>query len=201
GRIPGRGIITMGSGTNHQAVELAKVLKTGSLRVRPELQSDVQIGASLGETAIRRGTLSLAIGAAAVMAFMMAYYRTAGLVAVIGLLLNVLFLMAAMVVIRATLTLPGIAGIVLTLGMAVDANVLIYERVREELNRGKALLQAVRAGFDRALLTIMDSNITTFLAGLVLYNVGVGPVRGFAVTMMIGIVTSVFTAYFVARLI
>ncbi len=200
-RIPGRGIITMGSGNLSQANELAKVLKTGSLQVRPELQSDTQIGSTLGEQAIFRGQLSMALGAAAVVIFMLLYYRTAGVVSVIALALNVLFLMGAMVAIRATLTLPGIAGVVLTLGMAVDANILIYERVREELTRGKALLQAVRAGFDRALLTIMDSNLTTFLVGLVLYNVGVGPVRGFAVTMMIGIVTSVFTAYFVARLI
>ncbi|MEZ5964911.1 MAG: protein translocase subunit SecD [Planctomycetota bacterium] len=201
GRIPGRGIITMGSGTLTHANELAKVLKTGSLQVRPELQSDTQIGSTLGEDAIRRGLISMALGATAVVAFMLWYYRLAGLVAIAALFLNVLLLVAAMVVIRATLTLPGIAGIVLTLGMAVDANILIYERIREEIGRGKDLLQAVRAGFDRALLTILDANITTFLAGLVLYNVGVGPVRGFAVTLMVGIATSVFTAYFGARLI
>jgi len=201
GRIPGNGIITMGSGTLAHADELAKVLKTGSLQVRPELQSDTQIGSSLGDMAIHRGLISMALGAFTVVVFMLWYYRVAGLVAVSALFLNVLLLMGAMVVIRATLTLPGIAGIVLTLGMAVDANILIYERIREELVRGKALLQAVRAGFDRALLTILDANITTFLCGLVLYNVGVGPVRGFAVTLMIGIATSVFTAYFGAKLI
>ncbi len=200
-RIPGSGIITMGNGTVDHAAELAKVLKTGSLQVRPELQQRTAIGASLGEVAIFRGGLSMALGAAAVVIFMLAYYRTAGLVAVIGLAMNVLLLMAAMIGMRATLTLPGIAGLVLTLGMAVDSNILIYERIREELNRGKAIVQAVRAGFDRALLTILDANITTFLAGLVLYHIGVGPIRGFAVTLMVGIVTSVFTAYFVSRLI
>lgn len=200
-RIPGSGIITMGGGTIDDADELAKVLKTGSLQVRPELQQRTAIGASLGEVAIFRGGLSMALGAAAVVIFMLVYYRQAGLVAVIGLAMNLLLLMAALVGIRATLTLPGIAGLVLTLGMAVDSNILIYERIREELNRGKAILQAVRAGFDRALLTIIDANVTTFLAAFILYHVGVGPIRGFAVTLMIGILTSVFTAYFVSRLI
>ena len=200
-RIPGSGIITMGNGTIDDAHELARVLKTGSLQVRPELQQRTAIGASLGEIAIFRGGLSMALGAAAVVIFMLVYYKMAGLVAVAGLAMNLLLLMAAMVGIRATLTLPGIAGLVLTLGMAVDSNILIYERIREELARGKAILQAVRAGFDRALLTIIDANVTTFLAGFVLYHIGVGPIRGFAVTLMIGILTSVFTAYFVSRLV
>lgn len=200
-RIPGSGIITMGGGTIDNAHELSMVLKTGSLQVRPELQQRTAIGASLGEVAIFRGGVSMALGAAAVVIFMLVYYRQAGLVAVIGLAMNLLLLMAALVGIRATLTLPGIAGLVLTLGMAIDSNILIYERIREELNRGKAILQAVRAGFDRALLTIIDANVTTFLAAFILYHVGVGPIRGFAVTLMIGILTSVFTAYFVSRLI
>jgi SecD/SecF fusion protein len=200
GRIPGRGIIS-GGFTKAEVEDLVKVLRTGSLRVEPELQSNLSIGPNLGEAATQRGMLSLAIGAVLVFAFMLWYYGVAGSIACVTLVLNIFLLWASMVLLQATVTLPGLAGIVLTMGMAVDANVLIYERIREELERGKDLLRAVRAGFDRAMSAILDSNITTFLVGLVLYNVGVGPVRGFAVTLMVGIVTTVFTQFFVTRLL
>jgi protein-export membrane protein SecD/preprotein translocase SecF subunit len=199
-KISGNGIIT-GDFTNEEVDELVKVLKTGSLRVEPELMSRESIGPTLGDAAIRRGAISLVAGAVLVFSFMLFYYRAAGTIACVTLVLNVFLLWAAMLFMQATITLPGLGGIVLTLGMAVDANVLIYERIREELAKGKDLLRAVRAGFDRAMSAILDSNITTLLVGLVLYNVGVGPVRGFAVTLMVGVVTTVFTQFFVTRLL
>ena len=199
-RIPGRGII-QGRFTQEEVNELVKVLRTGSLRVEPELQSSLSIGPTLGQKAVDRGMVSLGIGGLLVFAFMLWYYGVAGSIACITLVLNIFLLWSCMLIMQATVTLPGLAGIVLTMGMAVDANVLIYERVREELAKGKDMLRSVRAGFERAMSAILDSNITTFLVGLVLYNVGVGPVRGFAVTLMVGIVTTVFTQFFVTRLL
>ncbi len=198
--IPGNGIIS-GDFTREEVDELVKVLRTGSLRVEPELVSSESIGPTLGRKAIDRGAISLVAGAVLVFGFMLFYYRVAGTIACMTLVLNVFLLWAAMLFMQATITLPGLGGIVLTMGMAVDANVLIYERIREELAKGKDLLRSVRAGFERAMSAILDSNITTFLIGLVLFNVGVGPVRGFAVTLMVGIVTTVFTQFFVTRLL
>ena len=200
GKIAGSGQI-YGDFTKEEVDELVKVLRTGSLRVEPELLSKSIIGPSLGSAAIERGVYSLLAGSVLVFAFMLVYYGVAGTIACITLLLNMYLLFAAMLFMQATITLPGLGGIVLTMGMAVDANVLIYERIREELAKGKDLLRSVRAGFERAMAAILDSNITTFLAGLVLFNVGSGPVRGFAVTLMVGIVTTVFTQFFVTRLL
>ena len=200
GKITGPGIIS-GNFTPEEVDELVKVLKTGSLRVEPLLVSKESIGPTLGAIAIQRGTWSLIAGAVLVFAFMLLYYRTPGVIACVTLVLNVFLLFGAMLFLQATITLPGLGGVVLTMGMAVDANVLIYERIREELAKGKDLMRAVRAGFDRAMSAILDSNITTFLVGMVLYNLGVGPVRGFAVTLMVGIVTTVFTQFFVTRLL
>ncbi len=199
-KIPGRGIIE-GDFTIDEVEELVKVLRTGSLRIEPEMLSKSTIGPNLGQAAITRGLWSIVGGGLLVFAFMLAFYKIAGTIACVALLLNVFLLYAGMLFMQATITLPGLGGIVLTLGMAVDANVLIYERIREELNKGKEMLQAVRAGFERAMSAILDSNITTFLVGLVLFNVGVGPVRGFAVTLMVGIITTVFTQFFVSRLL
>ncbi len=200
GRIPGRGVIE-GVFTPREVSSLVKVLKTGSLKVRPIKTSQHTIGATLGQKSVTLGLWSIIVGGICVLLFILYYYKLAGLVAFAAIALNVFLIMGAINFIEATLTLPGIAGLVLTMGMAVDANILIYERIREELKRGKELLQAARVGFERAMVTILDANITTFLAGLVLFNVGVGPIRGFAVTLMIGIVTSVFTAFFVSRLV
>ena len=200
GRIPGSGQIA-GSFTRAEVDELVRVLKTGSLKVEPEIQAKQVIGPALGKKAVRNGLFSIALGGAIVLAFILFYYRLAGLVAFIGIALNVLFIWGILMMLQATLTLPGIAGIVLTMGMAIDANILIYERIREEIEKGKEMLQACRTGFEKAMVTILDSNITTFIAGVVLYNVGVGPIRGFAVTLMVGIVTTVFTAFFVSRLV
>ncbi|MGE3172868.1 MAG: protein translocase subunit SecD [Planctomycetota bacterium] len=199
-RIPGNGQIS-GAFTQSEVDELVKVLRTGSLQVEPQLLSDRSVGPTLGAYALWLGEISLIAGTLAVFAFMLWYYKLAGVVACVSLLLNVFLLWSAVLFMQATITLPGLGGIVLTLGMAVDANVLIYERIREEADRGKDMIRAVRAGFERAMSAILDSNITTFLTGLVLYNVGVGPVRGFAVTLMVGIVTTVFTQFFVTRLL
>jgi SecD/SecF fusion protein len=199
GKITGTGIIT-GDFTTGEVDELVKVLKTGSLRVEPVLLSKESIGPTLGSESIHRGLISLASGGALVFVFMIWYYGIAGTIACVMLLLNLLMLWAAMLFMQATITLPGLGGIVLTLGMAVDANVLIYERIREERENGKDILRAVRAGFERAMSAIMDSNVASFLAALVLYNIGTGPVRGFAVTLMIGIVTTLFTQFFVTRI-
>ncbi len=199
-KIPGNGIIT-GDFTTAEVEELVKVLRTGSLRVEPQLVSSESIGPTLGRQAVERGAFSLIAGAVLVFLFMLWYYGAAGTIACVTLVLNVFLLWAAMLFMQATITLPGLGGIVLTMGMAVDANVLIYERIREEMAKGKDMLRSVRAGFERAMSAILDSNITTFLVGMVLFNVGVGPVRGFAVTLMVGIVTTVFTQFFVTRLL
>ena len=200
GRIPGNGII-QGDFTQREVSGLIKVLKTGSLKVIPIETSRRTIGASLGQKAVQIGMWSIAIGGLCVLAFILYFYRLAGLVAFTAIALNIFLIYGIINFIEATLTLPGIAGLVLTMGMAVDANILIYERIREELAGGKELEQAARVGFERAMVTILDANITTFLGGLVLFNVGVGPIRGFAVTLMIGILTSVFTAFFASRLV
>lgn len=199
-RIPGRGQIS-GSFTEAEVAELVKVLRTGSLKVKPQLLSDLTVGETLGADSIRLGGYSLIAGGVAVFLFMLWYYRLAGIVACISLSLNMFLLWSALLFMQATITLPGLGGIVLTIGMAVDANVLIYERIREEFEKGKDMIRAVRAGFERAMSAILDSNITTFLTGIVLFNVGVGPVRGFAVTLMVGIVMTVFTQFFVTRLV
>jgi preprotein translocase subunit SecD len=164
------------------------------------LEFEQQVGPQLGADAIRWGATSFVIGAFLIVAFMIFYYRLAGTIAVAALVLNVLFILGILAAVEARLTLPGIAGIVLTIGMAVDANVIINERIREELRAGKSPRAAVDAGYARAFWTIFDSQVTTFIAAVVLYQFGTGPIRGFAVTLMIGIITSMFTGIFVTRL-
>jgi preprotein translocase subunit SecD len=166
-----------------------------------EILEDRTVGPSLGEDSIRRGRNSIIIGMVALVLAMGLYYRLSGLVSNLALVLNLFFVLALLSMFKATLTLPGIGGIVLTLGMAVDANVLIFERVREELRLGKTARAALDAGFSKAFLTIIDANITTLIAALVLLQFGTGPVKGFAVTLSIGIVSSLFTAIFVSRLV
>ena len=151
------------------------------------------VGAQLGDENIERGFQSLAVGLGLVALFMMVYYKLFGIAAVLALTANLMLIVAIMSLLGATLTLPGIAGIVLTIGMAVDANVLIFSRIREEL-RDRAPQAAIQAGFDRAFVTIFDANLTTFFVAIILFSIGSGPVKGFAVTLAIGIVTSMFTA-------
>ncbi len=184
-----------------EAHDLAIVLRAGALPAPVTLSEERAVGPTLGRDSIRQGLFSFAVGFTAVVAFMIFYYRLAGVLADLALVMNVFFLLAALAVFGATLTLPGIAGIVLTLGMAVDANVLINERIREELRQSKTPRAAIEAGYERALPAILDSNITTFLSGLILLNFGSGPVKGFAVTLCIGIVTSVFTAVVGTRIV
>ncbi|HPX11629.1 MAG TPA: SecD/SecF family protein translocase subunit, partial [Syntrophales bacterium] len=153
-----------------------------------------------GQDSIEKGFLSILVGGVLVVFFMILYYRVSGVIANVALILNVILIMAALAAFGATLTLPGIAGIVLTIGMAVDANVLIFERIREEIRVGKSASAAVAAGYSRALTTIIDANVTTLIAAVVLFQFGTGPVKGFAVTLSIGIICSMFTAIFVTRI-
>jgi len=196
----GRASIT-GNFDLRDARDLAIVLRAGALPAPVSLAEERTVGPTLGRDSIHRGLISFAVGGALVVLFMIIYYRGAGLLADGALILNVFFIVAALAAFEATLTLPGIAGLVLTLGMAVDANVLINERIREELRLGKSVRAAVEAGYARALPAILDTNITTFLSGLILFQFGSGPVKGFAITLVIGLFTSVFTAVVCTRII
>jgi len=187
--------------SRREAEDIVTILQSGSMRAPVDIIEERTVGPSLGEESIRAGFISVTVGLLLVVLFMIMYYRTAGVVADIALLLNVILILGILAGFNATLTLPGIAGIVLTIGMAVDANVLIYDRVREEQATGKTLRAAVSAGYDNSLSAILDANITTFFMGVILYSFGVGPVKGFAVTLMAGILSSLFTAIIVTRLI
>jgi preprotein translocase subunit SecD len=195
----GRASIT-GNFTIKEARDLAIILRAGALPAPVEIVEERTVGPSLGRDSIEQGVRSFIVGAALVVIFISLYYKGAGLVAIAALLFNVLFLMAILVAFQAVLTLPGIAGIVLTVGMAVDANVLINERIREELRAGRAARSSVEGGYQNALPAIFDSNITTFLSGAILFQFGTGPIKGFAVTLCVGILTTVVTAVFLTRL-
>jgi preprotein translocase subunit SecD len=184
-----------------EAKDIVTVLKSGALPAPVEIVAEQTVGPSLGAQSIRAGTVSLVLGMGFVIIFMFLYYRSAGIVADIALLLNIVFIFGILAGFQATLTLPGIAGIVLTIGMAVDANVLVFERVREEQSTGKTLKAAIAGGYANALSAILDANITTFLVAAILYSFGKGPIQGFAVTLMAGIVSSLFTAIFVTRIV
>ena len=196
----GRAVIT-GQFTTQEATDLAIVLRAGSLPAPVSVLEERTVGPSLGQESIDSGINAALVGAAAVVVFMAIYYGMSGVIADVMLCFTMLIVMAGMAGFGATLTLPGIAGIVLTIGMAVDANVLIYERIREELHLGLSPLAAVKAGFERATISITDSNLTTIIATVILYQFGTGPIRGFAVTLSLGIVASMFTAIFVSRAI
>ncbi|WP_253449123.1 protein translocase subunit SecD [Halomonas sp. Y3] len=182
-----------------EAAELALLLRSGSLAAPIYFVQERTIGPSLGAENIKRGVMSVQIGLLLVVLFMLIRYKVFGIIANVALALNLTLLMAAMSLLGATLTLPGIAGIVLTLGMAVDANVLIFERIREELRGGLSIQQAIHAGYERAFTSIVDANITTLLVAVILFSIGTGPVKGFAVTLSLGIITSLFTALLVTR--
>jgi SecD/SecF fusion protein len=190
-----------GNFTLEDTKDLANVLKAGRLPAPARIIGEAVVGPSLGQEAISAGLLSCVLGLVVILIFMIAYYKRAGTVAVIAVLINVFFLMGVLVSIRAVLTLPGIAGIILILGVAVDANVLVYERVREELGLGKSIRIAVADGFKHALPSILDANISTFLTGVILFLFGSGPIQGFATTLMIGIVTTLFCSLLISRLI
>ncbi len=197
--IPGGDVQITGNFSFEDAHELAIVLRSGALPAPVEIIEERTVGPSLGRDSIRQGELSFVVGAVAVLLFMAIYYNGAGLLADFGLTLNILLLVCVMAALQATLTLPGIAGIVLTLGMSVDANVLVNERMREELRGGKSPREAVKLAYERAWSAIRDSNISTFVAGLILFQFGTGPVKGFAVTLCVGVLTGVFPCFVVTR--
>jgi len=196
----GRAQIT-GNFTMEEARDLAIVLRAGSLPAPVKILEQRTVGPSLGQDSIRQSVKSILIGGAVVVAFMMIYYLLSGAIANVALCLNILIILSALAAFRATLTLPGIAGILLTIGMAVDANVLIFERTREELRMGKTPRAAIEGGYAKALVTILDANITTLIAALFLFQFGTGPIKGFAVTLTIGLTASLFTAIVCTRVI
>jgi preprotein translocase subunit SecD len=200
-RIPSGQAQISGGFTFEEASDLAIVLRTGALQAPVQVFEERTVGPSLGADSIRKGVISTLAGALTVFLFMLVYYRLSGVIADIALLLNLAILLAAMAWFQATLTLPGIAGIVLTIGMAVDTNILIFERIREEFRLGKTVRAAIDAGFRRAFTTVIDTHVTVVVSGVILYQFGTGPVKGFAVTLMIGIVASLFTAVFFTRLV
>jgi preprotein translocase subunit SecD len=200
GQISDNGRIT-GSFTPQQASDLALVLRSGALPASIKYEPHTTVGPSLGADSIRHGVIASIVGFVAVMAFMLVYYRGAGINADVALIFNLIILVAVLAYFGAVLTLPGIAGVILTVGMGVDSNVLIFERIREELRLGKTVGAAVAGGFDHAFLTIIDTHVTTVVSALILFTFGTGPIRGFAVTLTIGLVANLFTSVFVSRVI
>ncbi len=198
-RIPNGQARITGNFTAEEARDLAIVLRAGALPAPLKIVEERSVGPSLGRDSITKGIRASLIAAAYVLLFMVIYYSLSGLIANFALFLNVLLLIGGLAAFRGTLTMPGIAGIALTIGMAVDANILIYERIREELHLGKTVRTAIAQGFQRAWLAIFDSNVTTIITGIVLYFIGTGPIRGFALTMIIGLVLNLITAVFVTR--
>jgi len=201
GRIPHGNASITGTFTDQQAGDLAIVLRAGALPAPMNIIEERTVGPSLGRDSVRTGVNAALIGAVSVMIFMLFYYRASGLIAIFGLMVNLFFLGAGLAALKATLTLPGIAGIVLTIGMAVDANVLIFERIREELRTGVRPSLAIDAGYDRAFTTILDANLTTLISAVVLYWFGTGPIKGFAVTLAIGIIANLYTAVIITRMV
>jgi len=205
GKIGARGVITTGKGSYDEALresrDLAIVLRAGALPAPLELMEQRVVGPSLGADSVSKGAFASLLGILAVFFLTAVYYRVSGAIAVISLLLNVVLVLAILVWLEATLTLPGIAGIALTVGIAVDSNVVIYERIREELGLGKTIGASVESGFDKAFKTILDANVANGIAAVILMMYGSGPVKGFAVTMIIGIITTLFTAVFVCRVL
>lgn len=198
-RITSQGRIT-GTFTTEEAKDLALVLRSGALPVPVQVEQERTVGPSLGKESIEKGKLSMIVGGILVFIFMIIFYRLQGVIADVALTLNMLFIMGFLSAFGVTLTLPGIAGLVLTLGMAVDGNIIIFERIKEELRIGKSPLAAIDAGYGRSLWTILDANITTLITALILFWFGTGPIKGFAATLSIGIISTVFSNVIVARL-
>lgn len=198
-RISGGEAQISGNFTMEEARDLAIVLRAGSLPAPVKILENRTVGPSLGKISIQKGFTAAIIGVALVAVFILVYYRLSGILADIALLSNFILILGFMNFLEATLTLPGIAGLILMVGMSVDANVLIYERIREEIRLGRTPVNAIEAGYEKAMSTIMDANITTFIAAIVLFQFGTGPIKGFAVTLSIGILASLFTAIFLTR--
>ena len=200
-RIPGGRAVITGQFTVDQARDLAIVLREGALPAAVTILEERTVGPSLGADSVRQGMIAIVASSLLVFVFMLFYYRLAGLIADIALVVNLVILLASMAAFGATLTLPGIAGIALTIGMAVDTNILIFERIREELKVGKTPRSAIDAGFSRAFTTIIDTHVTVLVTAAILYNFGTGPVKGFAVSLFVGLTASLFTAVFFTRLL
>jgi preprotein translocase subunit SecD len=201
-RIPsGRSEITMGNATMEEAKDLSVILRAGALPAPVKIVEERSVGPSLGMDSIKKGIRSIVIGGAIIIVFMLIYYGLSGLVADFALCLNLLFILAVLSAFKFTLTLPGLAGIVLTIGAAIDANVLIFERIREELKTGKTVGSAINSGYQKAFITILDANLTTFITALILNFFGTGPIKGFAITLGIGILANFFTAIVITRMI
>ena len=194
----GNGMIS-GNFTFQEATDLALLLRSGALPTPLEVVEERTVGPDLGEDSIKSGLISLIVGFVLVILFMFYKYRLFGLVANTALIANLIMLVGVLTILEATLTLPGIAGIILTVGMAVDANVLIFERIKEELKTEKSIIHAFDSGYSKAKITVLDANITTLIAAIILFAFGSGPVKGFAITLGIGILTTLFSAYFLAR--
>jgi protein-export membrane protein SecD len=201
-KIRDRGVIEMGGmATIEDATDLSIVLRAGALPAPVKIIENRVIGPSLGQDSIAKGATAAVIGFLLVLVFMAVYYRLSGIIAGIAVIFNLIYLLAAMAALHATLTMPGIAGIILTVGMSVDANVLIFERIREEMRTGKTIRAAIDAGYKRALTAIIDANITTLITAAVLFNLGTGPIKGFAVVLSLGVAISLFTAVVITRVI
>ncbi len=203
-RIGERGRITLGGfgdpfKVQQEAKDLVGVLRSGALPAPLRKSFETQVGPTMGRDAVDQAKVAIGIGAIAVVLFMLIYYRVAGLIANVAMVLNLVFMIAILAAFEAAMTLPGIAGLALTVGMAVDANIIIYERIREELRAGRSPRAAVDAGFGRAFWTVFDAHVTNFVAGVVLYSYGSGPIRGFAVTLLVGIISNLFTATWMSR--
>jgi protein-export membrane protein SecD len=202
----GQAQITLGSGANFnktmsEARDLALVLRAGALPVQLDFLEQRTVGPNLGNDSIQSAKFASIVGCILVFIFAVVYYRFSGVIAIVTLLLNVLFTVAILVAMEATLTLPGIAGIALTVGMAIDTNIIIFEKIRDELRKGLSSVKAYELGFDSALWTILDAHITQAAAGFCLLNFGTGPIRGFAVTLLVGIAVTVYTAYYVSHIL
>ena len=200
-KISGGGTLIEGFANIEEAKDIAIVLRAGALPAPVNIIEERIVGPSLGADSISQGTQAVLIGLVSVLIFMLAYYKLAGTVADFALVWNILLVLAVLASLQATLTLPGIAGLILTVGMSIDANVIIFERIREELRKGKTPKAAIDSGYDRALTTIIDANVTTLIASLVLYQFGTGPIKGFATVLFWGILISMFTAVFITRTI
>ncbi|MCK5566416.1 MAG: protein translocase subunit SecD, partial [Actinomycetia bacterium] len=190
-----------GGFTYEEAQTLSRIIKEGALPVSLQFIEERTVGPSLGQDSIESGVKAIIIGLIGVMIFMAIYYKLAGLIANFGLVLNMVFMMAILSLLGFTLTLPGIAAFILTVGMAVDANVIIYERIKEEIRAGKSVRMSIVSGFDKAFWTIIDANLTTIIAAFILSQFGTGPIKGFAVTLLIGVLSSMFVALYVTRFI
>jgi len=201
GRIPGGSGVITGSFSDEEARDLALVLRAGALPAPLKVTSQFVVGPTLGADSVRKGTVAAAYGLLLVLLFMAIYYRVSGIIANLGLLVNMIFLLGMLAYLKVTVTLPGIAGIILTLGLSVDSNVLIFERIREELKIGKTVRAAIEAGYRRALVAIIDTHVTTLISAAVLFQFGTGPIKGFAVNLSLGVALSLFTAVVITKMI